>query len=649
VSTENTVHAKAIQLGKEAFRMTTKSGSGHPSSAISLGHIAVELMYRTMRYDPADPWNPASDRLVLSEGHAVPIIYAAYADLGGTVGNDRSCAVRLTNSDLDSLRELNSTLDGHPNPAEGFPFFDAATGSLGQGLSVAAGLAIAARLDRLDKRIFAIIGDGEAREGQIWEAADFISDHNLTRVCAIFNCNGHGQAAAVSPRQSPEALAEKLAAFGWDVAQVDGHDPRELSTLFDRVGELDKPLAVVARTVKGWGVDSIIGKNYHGKPIPTDDLKGVFAELDSTAKRLGASADTELDHPSPEPARPSGRSDKPITLPPFAEALERVGMSGALKKKRLATRVAYGVGLVALGDISDRIVSLDGDVSNSTFANLFEKAHPDRFFECKIAEQNMVTVASGMSAAGKIPFASTFGKFLARAVDQIDMASISRANVKLVGSHTGVSLGADGPSQMAVSDLAYFRSMTRVDTGNGTAACHVFHPSDPVCAYRCCELMARIDGLCYLRTHRPEAPFLYAVDEQFEVGGSKKLRSGDNLTLVSSGFMVHSVLEVARKLAEQGIDCNVFDAYSFPLKTADILATARESGGTILTAEDNYAGGLHAEMAEAAAEAGEVRVSGMTVKRIPKSAKSADEVFSHVGVGVEQIIENATRLANQGR
>ncbi len=379
------------------------------------------------------------------------------------------------------------------------------------------------------------------------------------------------------------------------------------------------------------------------------DLEGVFAELDSTAKRLGASADTELNHPFPKPAQPSGKPDKPLTLPPLAEALERVGMSGVMEKKRLATRVAYGVGLVALGDISDRVVSLDGDVSNSTFANLFEKAHPNRFFECKIAEHNMVTVASGMSAAGKIPFASTFGKFLARAVDQIDMASISRANIKLVGSHTGVSLGADGPSQMAVSDMAYFRSMTRVDTGNGTAACCVFHPSDPICAYRCCELMARIDGLCYLRTHRPETPFLYAVDEQFEVGGSKKLRSGDNLTLVSSGFMVHSVLEVARKLADQGIDCNVFDAYSFPLKTADILGAARKSGGTILTIEDNYAGGLHAEMAEAAAEAGEVRVSGMTVKRIPKSAKSADEVFSHVGVGVEQIIENATRLANKGR
>jgi transketolase len=320
-------------------------------------------------------------------------------------------------------------------------------------------------------------------------------------------------------------------------------------------------------------------------------------------------------------------------------------MESALEKKKLATRVAYGVALVALGDADARIVALDGDVSNSTFSNLFEQAHPDRFFECKIAEQNMVSAGAGLSAAGKIPFASTFAKFLARAVDQIDMAVISRANLKLVGSHSGVSLGADGPSQMSVSDVAYFRSMTRVDDGRGGMACHVFNPSDPICAYRCCELMAGIDGLCYLRTHRPDAPFLYSLDERFELGGCKKLREGTHLTLASSGYILHTVLDAAKQLAEAGVECSVFDAYCFPLDASPILDAARRSGGRILTVEDNYPGGLHAELAEAAARVGDVTVEGMTVSRIPKSAKSAAEVFDYVGVGLTQITNQAKRLA----
>ncbi len=251
MSVSSTAHAKAVELGKHALRMTTAAGSGHPSSALALTHIIVELMYNAMRYDPADPWNRASDRLVLSIGHAVPIIYAAYADLGGAVGSDSKSPRRLIVDDLSALRELSSVLDGHPNPAEGFPFFDAATGSLGQGLSVGAGLALAARLDGIDKRIFVVAGDGESREGQVWEAADFIVDHKLTNVCVIFSCNGQGQAAPVSPQQSPEVIAAKAAAFGWNVIEVDGHDPDELSAAFQKVGAGGKPTAIVARTIKG--------------------------------------------------------------------------------------------------------------------------------------------------------------------------------------------------------------------------------------------------------------------------------------------------------------------------------------------------------------------------------------------------------------
>ncbi|MGD2111365.1 MAG: transketolase [Phycisphaerae bacterium] len=646
VSSSSAVHAKAIELAKDVIRMTTAAGSGHPSTALAIAHIVVELMYRQMRYDPADPWNPASDRLVLSIGHAVPIVYAAYADLGGAVGTAPTRQAKLSAADLGDLRELRSVLDGHPNPAEGFPFFDAATGSLGQGLSVAAGLALGAKLDDIDKRVYVIIGDGESREGQVWEAADFIADHELANVCAVFSCNGHGQAAPVSAQQSPETIAAKLEAFGWATIEVDGHDPDQLAAGFDESRLSTKPSAIVARTVKGWGVKLMERENFHGKPVPPAELDRAAGELEATAALLGASPGGELVPKSP-PRVSAGPQPRSLKLPPFERGLERAGFGGAMAKGKLATRKAYGAALVALGDLDSRIVALDGDVKNSTFSEVFANLHPDRFFECKIAEQNMISAAAGLAAAGKVPFASSFAKFIARAVDQIDMAGITRANIKIVGSHAGVSLAADGPSQMSLADVAYFRSMTGVDVGDGRRACHVFHPSDAICAYRCVEHMANIDGMCYLRTHRPDAAFLYPIDEVFDLYGCKQLQQGERLTLVSSGYILHTVLDAAQKLADAGIGCNVLDAYMLPLDTAPILDVARGSGGVILTVEDNYAGGLRAELAEAAGQVDGVRVHGLTVNRIPKSGRSADDVFGYVGVGLEQIVARATALAQR--
>lgn len=649
VSQASAVHAKAIELGKHSLRMTDASGSGHPSTALGIAHIVVELMYREMRYDPADPWNSASDRLVLSLGHAVPIVYAAYADLHGAVGRTPADKRFLTIEDLQTLRELSSVLDGHPNPAEGVPFFDAATGSLGQGLSVAAGLALGARLDKIDKRIFCIIGDGESREGQIWEAADFIVDHRLSNVTAIFSCNGHGQADAVSPQQSADAIERKMAAFNWNVVRVDGHDPDALRDAFDRASASESPTAIIAETIKGWGVDSIIGRNFHGKPLSGDALATAIRDLDATGERLGA-CEGELSRPpgslaAPRPSTPD--ADRAIALPPFDAALHRVGLDKELGQKKLATRVAYGAALVAAGDVDPRIVAVDGDVSNSTFADMFQKEHGDRFFECKIAEQNMITVAAGLSASGKIPFASSFAKFVARAVDQIDMAAISRANIKIVGSHSGVSLAADGPSQMSLSDVAYFRSMSRADNGRGGPVCRTFHPSDAVSAYRCVELMTSVSGMCFMRTHRPSAPFLYPLTEGFELDGCKQLRDGTQLTIASSGYMVHTALKAAETLMEAGISCNVFDAYTFPMDASPVLDAARRSGGAILTVEDNFIGGLHAELAEAAAEAGDVRVVGITVNKLPKSAKTPEEVFAYVGVGLDDIVARAREIVQE--
>ncbi|MCO6436099.1 MAG: transketolase [Phycisphaerae bacterium] len=645
MSATSTAHAKAVELGRHILRMTTAAGSGHPSSALAIIHVVIDLMYRTMRYDPADPWNPGSDRLVLSIGHAVPAAYAAYADLEGVVGKSPKEARPLTIDDLASLRELHSTLDGHPNPAEGFPFFDAATGSLGQGLSAAAGLAVAARLDKSNKRIFVIAGDGESREGQFWEAADFIVDHRLYNVCLIVSCNGQGQAGPVSHQQSAETVAEKLEAFGWKVATIDGHDPDAIHGATAESAGRGHPTAIIARTVKGWGVDLMLHSNYHGKPVPAAELGAACAQLEAYGKKLGAKA--EESWTPRKPGKIAAESARvPIALPGLDSALRDAGLAAALDKKELATRVAWGVAMVALGKADNRIVSLDGDVSNSTYANLFAKEHSDRFFECKIAEQNMITAASGLAAAGKIPFASSFGKFIERGLDQVDMAAITRANIKIVGSHTGVSLAADGPSQMAVTDVAFFRSMCHVDAG-GRPACRVFQPSDAVSAYRLTELMANLDGLCYLRTHRPNAPFIYELDETFTTAGFKQIRRGADITLVSAGYMLHTVLSAAGRLADRGISCNVFDAYALPLETDAILDAVQSSDSTILVVEDNFAGGLHAEIAEAAAARGDIRVVGMTVARMPKSARTAEEVFEYCGVGLDQIVGRCRELVGR--
>ena len=326
--------------------------------------------------------------------------------------------------------------------------------------------------------------------------------------------------------------------------------------------------------------------------------------------------------------------------------MDRAGMGDAVKKDKLSTRRAYGAALLALGHADERIVAVDGDVSNSTFAYIFAKAFPDRFFECKIAEQNMISVAAGLSAGGLIPFASTFAKFLARGYDQIEMAAITRANIKMVGSHSGVSLGADGPSQMSLPDMAYFRAYARAGDGRGNPACSVFHPADSVAAYRLTELAANQPGMCYVRTHRPDIARLYPQDAKFTAGGSGQLVEGDALTIVSSGYMVTVAMEAVRELEKAGIKCSLVDAYCFPMDTAPVLAAAKKTKtATILTVEDNYTGGLYSELAEAAAATGEVKVHAMTCPRVPKSGKTADDILASLGLSTADVVAKAKSLA----
>jgi len=657
------VHAKAIELGKHVLRMTTVAGSGHPSSALSIMHIVITLMHRLMRWDPGNPWHPGADRLVLPEGHAVPAVYAAYADLGGVVGSGPQDARPLRTADLTTLRETNSPLDGHPNPAEGFPFFDAATGSLGQGLSVGAGLAAAARLrisgtnSRVSgaRQVYVLIGDGESREGQIWEAMDFIVDQNLTNVVPIFNCNGQGQADYVSGQQSPDAIAAKATAFGFNVAQVDGHDADALAVAIGDPSQRSRPLAIIARTQKGWGCATLQDVTNHGKPVPMARLEQAIAEVDSMYATLGIPREGAASgQPSAVSLQLTTSGDapslaKPALRPiPFAAAMAEAGLSGAVQKNAVATRRAYGAALLALGAVDERIVALDGDVRNSTFSELFMAKYPRRFFECKIAEQNMVSAAVGLAAAGFVPFVSSFAKFLARAYDQIEMAQITRANIKLVGSHAGVSLAADGPSQMSLHDVAYFRSAARTDSGGKHPACVSFHPSDAVAAYHCTMLMAAHTGMCYMRTHRPDVPLLYPVDTRFEIGGSHVLSEGDVVTIVSAGYMVHESRKAVEQLAKRGMHCTLIDAYSFPLDPEPILAHGQRTGGRILCVEDNYIGGLGSELAEAAAARGGFHVASMTCRRLPKSTRTTEEILAYVRLSGDDIAQRAMELARRG-
>jgi len=637
---------KVIKLGKQIVRMCTVAGSGHPSSALSLLHITTALMYRVMRYDPKDPWNTAADRLVLSEGHAVPVVYAAYCDIGGVVGQpDRPS--ELSFDDALTLREADSVLDGHPNPAVGFPFFDAATGSLGQGLSVAAGLAAGARLDGCDRKIFCICGDGESREGQIWEALDFIVDHNLTAVRAIFNCNGQGQSDYVSRQQSAELLATKLDAFGLEVKIIDGHKWDEVFEALSAEAS-DRPLAVVAKTVKGWGVKELQKHTYHGKPLKEDQLEAAMADLDAQAGELGV-ADMDdtpcIQVSAPQPVARAGGGA--ISAGGFGEALAAVGLEKALEEKKLATRRAYGAALAAMGD-DPRLVALDGDVKNSTFAEFFARKFPERFFEARIAEQNMISAAVGLAAGGKIPFVSSFGKFLVRGYDQLEMAVISNANIKLCGSHAGVSLAADGPSQMGLPDLAFIRSFAHSLRVDGAPGIRCFQPSDAVSAFKLTELMANTDGLCYMRTHRPDVNFIYDESETFEVGGFKHLLDGEDVAIVASGYMVHIARQAVDLLAEAGLDASLIDAYSMPLATDEILRIGDDCRGQILVVEDNYIGGIADEITAAAAASDlGVRVHALYVRSVPKSAKTPEAILKMVHLTAEDIAAAAQAMFDQ--
>jgi len=647
MSFDAVVHAQSIEIDRLSLEMCAAAGSGHPTSASSVGHLVTVLLFNTMRWSPDHPDYPTSDRLMLSEGHAVPAVYAACAKLGVMVGKDPAKRVKLKVEDLKTLRATTSVLDGHPNPMEGFPFFDAATGSLGQGLSAAAGVAEAARLDGTDRRVYCIVGDGESREGQITEALDFIIDRKLKNILPIFNCNEYGQADRVSGQQSADSLAKRLDAFGYEVIVIDGHNPGQIKKAFDAFIEASseksgKPLAVVAKTVKGWGSPSIQGGGWHGKPPTGDQLKRAITELESRRLELTSSLSNTDQFTIQPPAQAKEKPARSTEIASLREAMKKMDMEAVYQSGSLATRRAYGIALRELCKANPDIVVLDADVSNSTFAEMVKKdpATSGRFVECKIAEQNMFSVGVGLSAAGKIPFCSSFSKFITRAYDQIEMAIYSGANLKIVGSHSGITLAADGPSQMSLPDVAFFRSFSTMKDHRGNPGCYILQPSDAFAAYALTQVMAEYEGAVYMRTLRPEHEFLYSDDQVFNLGGFETLQEGRDILICAAGAMVHEANKAIETLDKAGISATLVDLYSIPFDREALLDLVSSNGGLVLSIEDNFGGGIGSAIADAILEAGDgFRLEQMHVTRIPKSCRTPEEILALCGLDHAAIVK----------
>lgn len=600
----------ATRLRIHSLNATTRAGSGHPSSCCSAAEIVATAFFAEMRFDPNDPQRPDNDRFVLSKGHAAPLLYAAWAEAGA-----------FDRSELMKLREIGSDLEGHPTPR--LPFVDVATGSLGQGICAAVGMALNARRIGAEYRTYVLMGDGESTEGSVWEAATVAEFHRLDSLCAIIDINGFGQSRKTMWGHDTRAFASRWGAFGWHTITSDGHDVSALLRAYEEARNTKgRPTVILARTLKGKGVSIMEGKDgWHGKPLKADELETALKELYAQFVDGGS-----MDGPAPlTPARPTFR-------PPVEPARKPVAGPSYTIGDNVATREAYGTALVKLGDADVRVVALDGDVKNSTFSEKFEKAHPDRFYQNFLAEQVMVGSAMGLAARGAIAFPSTFAAFLTRAYDFVRMAAISNVNVKLAGSHAGVSIGEDGPSQMGLEDLAMMRAQPNIT---------VFYPCDAVSTERLLVLAAYHPGPAYIRTTRPKTPVIYGNDESFEIGGSKVLRESpdDVVTIIAAGITVFEALKAHDELAKSGIRVRVIDAYSVqPIDRVTLLRAAHKTGHRLVTVEDHYAaGGLGDAVAEAV-EADGVVVHRLAVREIPRSGKP-DELLERFGIGARQIVD----------
>jgi Transketolase len=598
---------------------TTAAGSGHPTSCLSATDLLVSLMFGGyFKADLDNPKDPNNDRLIFSKGHAAPLLYALYAAAG-----------KLTEAELKTLRKMGSPLEGHPTP--NFPYAEAATGSLGQGLGIGVGLALNAKLDNLNYKTYVLLGDGEMAEGSVWEAMQIASYYKLTNLVGIVDVNGYGLVGPTMLKQDLAAYVARIEAFGWEAITVDGHNLEEICEVFDSIEHFsDRPVMIVAKTEKGAGINLSEVANVHGKSLTTEQLAKALqnlGEIDTTIvgqiqppKPVSLTADTE-----------------PKTLKPVTKDYQL----GEL----VATREAYGQGLVELASENPKVIVLDADLSTSTFANRIKEVDSNRFLEMFIAEQNMVSVATGLALRGKIPFCSSFGAFLTRALDQIRMARYSQANVKFVGSHAGVSIGEDGFSQMGLEDISMFRCI--LDS-------IVLYPSDAVSTKALVKEMAKYSGIIYLRTSRPKVPVIYSTAEQFVIGGSKTLRSSkqDILTIVAAGVTVHEALKAYEILLRDGIIVRVIDLYSVkPIDTLTLSQAAQETKA-ILVVEDHYSeGGVYGAVSECLynpdlVKTGLVPIYSLAVNKLPRSG-SSEELLAFVGIDAQAIVKKVNQIVDQ--
>jgi transketolase len=597
------------QLRVDSVRSSAAAGSGHPTSSMSAADLmAVLLDGGFLRMDTQDLRNPANDHLIFSKGHASPLYYAVLKAAG-----------IIDDTELLTFRKLGSRLEGHPTPR--IPPTDVATGSLGQGLPIAVGVALAGkRLDRLPYRVWALCGDSEMAEGSIWEAFEHAAFNGLDNLTAIIDVNRLGQTRETMVGWDLDRYVQRAEAFGWHAIAIDGHDVEAIGAALDEaVRTTGKPTAIIAKTKKGKGVKAVEDQpGKHGKPL--DDP-------DAAIQELGGERDITVRLAVPEAGRPHVFAVSGGELPSW-DAGEQV-----------ATRQAYGETLTALGAMRGDVVALDGEVSNSTHSEMFREAHEDRYFEMFIAEQQMIAAAVGMQVRGWVPFASTFAAFLTRAYDFIRMAAISRANIRLSGSHAGVSIGEDGPSQMALEDLAAFRAV------HGST---VLHPSDANQTAKLVAAMADRDGISFIRTLRGKTEVRTPADEDVAIGGSRVVRDGDDVAIVACGITLGEAVDAAERLAGDGIEARVIDAYSIKPIDADTLRAAARECGAIVTVEDHWPeGGLGDAVLEALAEADDrPHVHKLAVREMPTSG-TPDELLHAAGIDADGIADAARSLARE--
>jgi transketolase len=609
VQTLDDVRELAQQLRVDSIRSSTAAGSGHPTSSMSAADLMAVLLARHLRYDWQRPQDPANDHLIFSKGHASPLLYSMFKAVG--VVSDEEL--------LTGYRRFGSRLEGHPTPV--LPWVDVATGSLGQGLPDGVGVALAGRyLDELPYRVWVLCGDSETAEGSMWEALDKAAYYHLRNLTAIVDVNRLGQRGPTELGWDTDVYAKRVEAFGCHAIVIDGHDLGEIDKALTHAAEADRPTVVLARTRKGRGFSEVEDREgWHGRPLPADMAERAILEL-------GGERHLTVTGPRPEEGSPRAWPSGEVSLPRYEP--------GA----KVATRLAFGQALAAVG-ARGNVVALDGEVDNSTHLEEFAKAHPERYFEMYIAEQQLVAAAVGLQVRGYIPFAGTFAAFFSRAYDFIRMSAISQANIRLCGSHAGVEIGADGPSQMALEDLASLRAV------HGST---VLYPCDATSTAALVAQMAERSGIVYMRTTRGAYPVLYGPDEAFPIGGAKVVRSGpdDHVTLIGAGVTLHNCLAAADELGRDGISARVVDLYSVkPIDVQTLLATADATSGRLVVAEDHYPeGGIGGAVLEALNDAGRpVRVSHLAVRGLPGSG-TPQELMEAAGISAGQIAQAARDL-----